>query len=147
MITLKNIFPKKQNLVYEICIALLILLWSYTAFSKIIEVNDFRNALNNKIFSTAFSAFLIWFIPTIEITAAFLLIFMKTRFIGLLISTSLMFVFTVYIALVLFGYFEKTPCSCGGVIQILNWKSHLWFNLLFLVIATWACIIHRKIRT
>ncbi|MGY0036285.1 MauE/DoxX family redox-associated membrane protein [Pedobacter sp. NJ-S-72] len=58
-----------------------------------------------------------------------------SRLLGLILSALLMVLFTGYIALVLSGYYDHIPCSCGGVLNSLEWRTHLWFNVFFLVLA------------
>lgn len=114
--------------------SILILLWIYTAFSKIIEYDEFKGQLTNQVFSKGFTKVLAFVLPAIEILAAVLLLFSKTRLMGFLLSLLLMGVFTAYIALVLSGFYSYTPCSCGGVLKSLSWKAHLYFNCVFLFI-------------
>ena len=114
---------------------LLVFLWVYTAASKLIDVGEFKRQLANQTIGKAAAAFLLWFIPISEILTALLLLFHKTRLSGLLLSAMLMFLFTGYIGLVLLGYFERTPCSCGGVLKEMGWQLHFWFNIFFLAIS------------
>ena len=114
---------------------LLVFLWAYTAASKLIDVGEFKRQLANQTIGKAAAAFLLWFIPISEILTALLLLFHKTRLSGLLLSAMLMFLFTGYIGLVLLGYFERTPCSCGGVLKEMGWQLHFWFNIFFLAIS------------
>ncbi|RZK43373.1 MAG: hypothetical protein EOO90_03690 [Pedobacter sp.] len=125
--------PKQQLL--QIFGSLLILLWAYTAGSKLAAMEEFEKELKNQVFSDSISNQLIWLLPITELLAAGLLLFTAARKIGFMLSTLLMAVFTIYIALVLGGYFHKFPCSCGGVLKELGWQAHLWFNLFFLSIS------------
>jgi len=77
-------------------------------------------------------------IPAMEIAIAVLLIIPRTRHYGLLTSTGLMGIFTLYVAFIL-TTMKDLPCSCGGVIQQLNWKEHLIFNSVFLLAGMLAC--------
>jgi len=124
---------KEQILIYS-C-TLLVFLWIYTAFSKLVDLKDFKHQLANQTFGKRTATLLLWFIPSSEITAAVLLLFRKTRFVGLMLSALLMLLFTAYIALVLLGYYDRTPCSCGGVLKAMGWQMHLWFNVLFLTLS------------
>lgn len=121
-----------QTLLLKIIGALLILLWAYTALSKLIDLQEFRSELNNQNFSKTTAALLLYLIPISEISAVLLLLFKKTSRIGMALSAVLMAVFTAYIFLVVIGYYDKTPCSCGGVLKELGWTAHLFFNLFFL---------------
>jgi hypothetical protein len=87
-------------------------------------------------------------LPSIELIAAGLLMFSKTRKMGMLLSFSLMAIFTIYVAMAVIGYWENIPCSCGGVLNQLGWKDHLWFNLFFTFLAAAGIYLlrsqHRK---
>lgn len=115
--------------------SILILLWIYTAFSKIIDYDEFKGQLTNQVFSKGFTKVLAFVLPALEILTGVLLLFHKSRLAGFVLSALLMGIFTAYIALVLSSYYNYTPCSCGGVLKSLSWKAHLYFNCLFLFIA------------
>lgn len=125
--------------------SILVLLWVYTAFSKIMEYENFNRQLHNQTFSPDLAEILVWLIPTLEIITVLLLAFSKTRLTGLLFSTLLMGVFTTYILLVITGYYDRTPCSCGGVLIEMGWQTHFWFNLLFLSIAILGTFLQLKL--
>ncbi|GGH20450.1 MauE/DoxX family redox-associated membrane protein [Dyadobacter endophyticus] len=115
--------------------ALLIILFSYTAVSKIITLQVF----NSQLAMQPFPAWSIWpltlLIPVSELAATALLLIKSTRLCGLYASATLMAGFTAYMGLVVAGFFSKTPCSCGGVLQQMGFEAHLLFNLFFLTIA------------
>ncbi|MGM9475236.1 MauE/DoxX family redox-associated membrane protein [Pedobacter sp. GSP4] len=123
---------------------LLVLLFSYAAFSKLFTITAFDEQLHNQSFPGWLADFLLYFLIPAEIVTALLLCFKRTVMAGLLFSTVLMLAFTAYIALVLSGYFEKVPCSCGGVLKSLGWKPHLIFNLVFTALAITSLTIHLK---
>lgn len=114
---------------------LLILLFVYTAASKLLDFGQFKAQMYNQTLPHEVASGLIWTLPGIEIIAAILLLFEQTRLAGLYLSNVLMILFTGYIALVLLGYFGRVPCSCGGVIKSLGWKNHLLINLFFLLLS------------
>lgn len=123
---------------------LLIILWGTTAASKLGNLEEFKSELAKQVFSENLAAFLLIAVPVSELVAAALLAFSKTRLYGLIISLILISAFTLYIALILAGYFSKVPCSCGGVLKLLGWKSHLIFNLVFTAITITTLYIHLK---
>lgn len=129
---------------YHIGYILLIILWGTTAASKFGNLGEFKTELAKQVFSENFAAFLLIAVPVSELVAAALLAFSKTRLYGLIISLILISAFTIYIALILAGYFSKVPCSCGGVLKLLGWKSHLIFNLVFTAITIPTLYIHLK---
>jgi len=123
---------------------LLILLWVYTAASKLVDFNAFERELANQAFSRKTAQILLWVIPTVELVAAFLLLLNKTRLAGLTFSFFLLLLFTGYVALVLADYYDRVPCSCGGVLKQLDWQAHFWFNLFCLGINTIGLLLVRK---
>lgn len=118
-----------------VCTFLVVLLFMYTATSKLLDMGRFAAELHNQPIPQTITPYLVWMIPSLEIIIAFLLIFEHTRLIGLCGSFMLMSVFTVYTALVLLRVFQRVPCSCGGVIRQLTWPGHLVFNICFVLIS------------
>lgn len=131
----------------NIGICLLIILWIYTAGSKLADYQDFRHQLKLQHFSTQTILILQWLIPISELTAGVLLTMTRTRRIGLYLSCSLLIAFTAYVALILSGYYIKTPCSCGGVLKLMGWRAHLVFNTTFLLLNIYSIyFFHHKER-
>ncbi|QHS56558.1 hypothetical protein GWR56_13775 [Mucilaginibacter sp. 14171R-50] len=118
--------------------ALLILLFAYAATSKLMDLNLFRHEMYNQNFPKEIAGALIVLIPAAEILAILLLLISKWQVAGLLFSVLLMTAFTGYTALVLAGYWDRVPCSCGGVLQNMSWTAHFFFNLFFLALAAAA---------
>lgn len=114
---------------------LLILLFIYTAVSKLIDFDQFRNQMFNQTLPHWLISVLIWTLPEIEIGTAILLVFEQTKIVGFYLSAILMVLFTGYVSLALLHYFDRVPCSCGGVITALGWKMHFLFNLFFLLLS------------
>jgi len=122
-------------LVLNLICFLLVLLFVYTATSKLMDMERFGRELRNQPFPKAWAAWMIWLLPIAELLIAGLLFFDRTRLKGLMGSFLLMSLFAGYTALVLSGVFHKVPCSCGGVIRQLSWPQHLVFNLFFVLIS------------
>ncbi len=122
----------------------LIVLFTYAAGSKLLELRRFRAQLYLQPFPHAFSDMLLYALPCIEIIAALLLAFSLTRKTGLYIALILMALFTGYISLVLFGYWTSIPCSCGGVLEHMSWTTHLIFNWCFLIATILAVAGHHQ---
>lgn len=135
---------KKYHNIYTAGYIMLILLWATTAASKLGNLNGFQSDLDRQVFTKTFNGILLYAVPIAELVAAALLTFEKTRFIGLAVSLFLISAFTAYIILILLGFFNKVPCSCGGVLKFLGWKAHLYFNLFFMVLSGSAIYIHIK---
>lgn len=94
----------------------------------------------NQVFSKSIANILVWAVPFIELLAGGLLIFLKTRLAGLYASLLLLMSFTVYIGLVMINVFGRIPCSCGGILNHLNWEQHLTFNLAFMLLTSTAIL-------
>ncbi|MGC4102348.1 MauE/DoxX family redox-associated membrane protein [Ferruginibacter sp.] len=114
---------------------LLILLFVYTGTSKLIEYQKFHEQLEAITFLKPFAGFISIALPAIEILAGLSISYKPTMRIGLWIAAILMTAFTIYVAAMLAGDKTKLPCSCGGVMKALTWRKHLWFNIIFTVLA------------
>ena len=126
----------KKPLIIEMICGSLVLLFVYTAFSKLADFDDFKRQLSMQVFPPVTVEILLYLIPGIELLAVILMIVKSSRMLGLILSALLMVLFTGYTALVLSGYYDHIPCSCGGVLNSLEWRAHLWFNAFFLVLSS-----------
>ncbi|MDX5483195.1 MAG: hypothetical protein LPK07_16060, partial [Hymenobacteraceae bacterium] len=133
-----------KHLLSEGITALLILLFFYTALSKLLDFQAFEGQLLLQPFPAWAMPYLLWGLPTVELVACWLLFRRGTRRPGLYLSTLLMGVFTGYVALVLSGAFGSIPCSCGGVLEQMGWMEHLVFNTFFLALAIVGTRLHLK---
>lgn len=129
----KNIMNSRKHII-EIISLSLIILWSYAAFSKFADMERSHSEMLNQVFPALMANVLYWLIPTIEVGLCVLLVFTKTRLMGLYGSLILISSFTLYIAIVMTGAFGRVPCSCGGVLRNIPYGTHLLFNLFFVVL-------------
>lgn len=134
----------KENSI-EILVALLILLFFYTATNKLLDFHGFVRQMQMQVFPETTIPFIVYSLPAVELITTALLYFNRTRFAGFIISTLLMLVFTIYIGLILLGYFDRVPCACGGVLKSMSFQTHFYFNLFFLAIAIFGTIKQYKI--
>ncbi len=118
---------------------LFIILFTYAAFSKLSDYESFTIQLGQSPLLSAFAGWVSWFIPTIEIGIAILLMFNHTRLFALVASFGLMMMFSAYIYIIV-NYSEFVPCSCGGILEKMTWNQHLIFNLFFCFLAAVAII-------
>lgn len=137
---------RRQHL-FNIGIALLILLYSYTAISKFLDQYRFVFQMKLSPFSLVknFAALLGWIVPMIEIGIVIGLCFDKTQKQTLYFSLALLMIFEIYIVGMLMTGL-KLPCACGGVIAFMSWKAHVLFNFLFITINIIAIRLLRKER-
>lgn len=126
---------KRSKWLAELISHLLALLFLFTAASKLFSFQNFVWSINNQPFDNRWTPFLVVSLPLVELITTFLLLWPKTRLKGLLLSAILMFVFSVYITLVTFHFYDRVPCACAGVFAKLSWPQHLVFNIFFLALA------------
>ena len=124
---------KHSNLITKIISMLFLLLFVYAAVSKLLDYQKFKIQLVQSPLLATYASILVWFIPTLELIIAMILL-SKYKSLGLKLCLGLMIVFTIYIWYTL-NYSDYIPCSCGGIISDLNWTEHLIFNLFWIVFA------------
>ena len=134
--------PPRQ-LYIEIVVALYVLLFLYTAIMKFRDIPFFIGSMSHTPVLRPYATILAGMIPAMEIAIAILLIIPRTRHYGLLTGTGLLGIFTLYVAFIL-ATMKELPCSCGGVLQQLNWKEHLVFNSGFLLAGIVACYWNKQ---
>ena len=133
-----------RKVVIEIIAALLVLLFLYASVSKLLGFSLFVDEINNQPFPNWMTPYLVVLIPGSEILIALALLFDRTRMVGFYASLILLFLFTLYSALVMFNVFDYVPCSCGGMIKKLNWREHTLFTASFLILSITAIALSRK---
>ncbi|OJW58279.1 MAG: hypothetical protein BGO55_23560 [Sphingobacteriales bacterium 50-39] len=121
----------QKNVVSNIISILFIILFTYTASSKLSNFKSYSHSMYNQPIDKTFIPYLIYGIPFFEIISVFFLLSTTKRIMGFYLSEILMLAFTGYIVLGLNKYFGHIPCTCGGVIQSLSWTQHLYLNIFF----------------
>ncbi|WP_333625517.1 MauE/DoxX family redox-associated membrane protein [Sphingobacterium siyangense] len=114
-------------------------LYMYTGWAKFNNIAAFIRG-NSKIPLLGQYAKLIGYgIPSLEIMLAILLIVPVSQIkrFALWTSTLLMAVFTIYLSLMV-QFVEKKLCHCGGVIESTGWKTHIAFNIIWLIAGLYA---------
>lgn len=128
---------KLKNLSIEIICLLYVVLFVYAASSKLLDFKNFQIQLGQSPMLSAYAAWIAVLIPFLEFFISLLLLLPQSKLIGLYASFSLMVLFSTYIVVIL-NYSSYVPCSCGGVLENLNWTQHLIFNLVFVFLALTA---------
>ena len=149
MTNYSNSFRSSQRIraaLMDVLSALLVLLFSYAALSKLFSFSAFRAQMQVQPFPLPVAQALAILLPFLELLAASLLIFKRTAIIGLWLSFALMLEFTGYAGLALLHFWGHVPCSCGGILGKLPWGPHLALNSLFLVITIMGLNITYKER-
>ncbi|MFD2285954.1 hypothetical protein GJU39_01310 [Pedobacter petrophilus] len=136
----------KTNIWLTYCTNALIILWGYTSLWKLAEFDKFKHELYLQFSNREFSEIFVYLLPAVELFLVVLLLIEATKKIGLVFSVALLTIFTIYIVLILSHFFRSTPCICGGVLELLGWKSHFFFNLFFLSLNIIAIKILNKTR-
>lgn len=115
-------------LIFELIRYSLIILFLYTAYHKLTDIDGFeKNILRSKIIS-GYSSFIKYPLPAIEILVVILLFLNRYLLYGLYASLFLMFSFTIYlIALNNFSMFYG--CSCGGIFNEMSYANHVMINI------------------
>lgn len=131
--------------IIDIISAFLIFLFVYAAVSKLTDYELFVTQIGQSPILTSFAGLLAWSIPLVELIISGLLVFERTRLLGLYAAFSILTAFTVYIFLAS-RFSEVVPCSCGGVLSQLNWNEHLIFNIIFLTGNVFAIIFFGSTR-
>lgn len=130
----------------ELITVLLIILFIYTASSKLLDIAAFRKQMLNQPLPETLKQNLVWLVPVSKITTSIFLIIKPLRLYGFVLAFLLMLAFTLYVSLILAKAFAYIPCSCGGILNTLSWEVHLIFNIVFTILALAGIIIERKRR-
>ncbi|MCH7407290.1 MauE/DoxX family redox-associated membrane protein [Belliella aquatica] len=110
----------------------LITLWVYTGISKLVDFHGFKGAILNQSFSNEIGEYVAFIVPISELIIAGMLVFGKTRFLGLIASICMLCVFSTYVGLVWSEAFDRVPCGCAGIFESMGWGAHLIVNLILL---------------
>lgn len=113
---------------------LFVFLFVYAAVSKILDFESFQAQLSQSPLISVFTGIVSFSVPFLELLISLLLVFPKTRSVGLITFFGMIASFTFYIFFIL-NYASFIPCSCGGILDDLGWREHLFFNLVFLVLS------------
>ena len=138
-----SVSAKISNVFIEFSCMLFILLFSYASVSKLLDFETFETQLGQSPLLSAYAGTVSVGIIVIELLASSLLIFQKTRLIGLYLSFFLMMIFTTYIIVIL-NFSPYIPCSCGGVLQELSWQNHLFFNGAFIILIITSLLLNYR---
>lgn len=136
----------KRSVIIDLIAIGLMILFLYTAISKLIDYQITRIQLADTPFIGPLAPVIAWAIPVLEIITVVLLFLPLSRLWGLFASFILMLLFTIYVVL-LVSFSNTLPCSCGGVLEELSWKQHIIFNLFFTALSLWGIWLYRSMHT
>lgn len=120
-----------------------VLLFTYAAISKLLDFENFQIQLAQSPLLSAYAGIISYAVITIELLIALLLCINKTRLFSIYGTLFLMTGFTVYIYLIL-NYSDFIPCSCGGILEKLDWSQHLVFNFICVILSLLSIYILEK---
>lgn len=132
------------NLAIEAITAVLLLLWIYTGLNKVIHYDKFSFELGRSPFLQHIAPLVAILVPAGELLTAILLIFKRTRVVGLYGSLFSMTLFTGYVYIML-QYAYDLPCSCGGIIELLTWEQHLLVNMGLTLLTVLALLLQNRL--
>lgn len=127
----------KSNFLKELSTALLIILFLYTAITKALDFSNFSGVIDQSYVLEGYGKYIAVLIPVLEIIIVICLFLPFMRRLGFLMSIFILVAFTCYILYMLLTA-SKLPCHCGGVIDRMTWKQHIFFNLFFLLISIYG---------
>lgn len=127
----------------EIFSSLLILVWVYAAFSKLMDFEKFKLVLTSSPLIGRFADTIAIGLPFLELSIATLLFVPKYRLWGFRASLVLMSVLTAYLGYMI-AFVPHLPCACGGILEKLSWREHLIFNICLTLIASLGLLIYKR---
>lgn len=129
-----------QILITNSLALLFISLFAYAALNKPFSYSVFKDQLSQVHPIAQAATFLAWTIPLFELMVVVLLLWPSFRrwgffsFLGLILLFTGFLIYTLYFSL-------YTPCSCGGIISGIDWRSHILFNLFFIGLAVLGILL------
>jgi len=125
---------KTRSIIADGISALFILLFIYTATSKIFTFKDFSNVLYVVPVIHSLPGTAAVSVIAVQIIVGLLLIIPFTQKTGLYATVLLLLIFTVYL-IYMVNFVDILPCNCGGVSSYLSWENHIWFNTILIFLA------------
>jgi thiol-disulfide isomerase/thioredoxin len=133
-----------KRTIIEAIALVFVILFLYTGINKFMDYYIFKEQIALTPILSQVASWIAIILPSIEIIVSVILFLPKTRIKGLYASLILMLLFIGYIVYIL-NFNEHLPCSCGGFIQALSWKQHLWFNGILTVLLILAIYLSGKL--
>lgn len=134
---------KQKLLITNIISALLLILFLYTAVTKLMDNESFRYTLSRSPLLAPVAGIIAWLLPVVELAIVVLLFIPTFQRWGLVASLILITFFTSYLAYMI-AFTPNLPCSCGGVLAALSWKQHIFFNLVFILLSLTGIYLYNR---
>lgn len=122
-----------KNLITETIIFLLLIMWAYTFASKIFDFDTFDRQIKGAYLLSVGGTLLPYLLQLVHLGIVGLLINKNWRNVGLLVSLTVLVLYTGYLIYVL-KFAPSIPCSCISLISGMNWTDQLYFNFIALTI-------------
>lgn len=125
------------KLMFYAGVYLLILLFSYTGISKIIEYNEFLIKIMKSPLLLDFARPVSVLTPLAELTTVFLLLMRRFLKSGLLLACFLLTMYTSYLFIGV-SYHAGFSCACSGVFGSLGYREHLVVNIILCCVSIYS---------
>jgi hypothetical protein len=132
---------KRKAIIIDGISYLLITLFVYAAVIKVLDFTKFSVQVSQSPLLRPVAPIVPFAIPLGEVLIAFMLLVPRWQLKGLYASYTLMLSFSLYIIAVL-HFSEYIPCSCGGILENMNWTQHLIFNGAFVTLSAVAILLY-----
>ena len=133
----------KKTILVEVISYFFILLFLYTGVVKLSEIHLFREQMISSPFLGPLAGVFSWALPIGEILLAIALFIPALRLKALYGTLVLMSLFTLYV-IIIFFVDSRLSCSCGGIIEQLTPKQHIFFNSACVVLSALAIALHKR---
>lgn len=132
-----------RRIILEAISCLLILLFVYAAVSKLLDYERFSIQIGQSPVLSGIAKVVAPLVIAVELLIAIGLSLLRFRILAFYAAFGLMVMFTTYIVIIM-NYSPYVPCSCGGILEDMDWSDHLIFNALFTVICAIAVVLQSR---
>jgi hypothetical protein len=137
-------FAAKTRALITTCItSLFILLFIYTATSKILAFQEFSNTLYTVPLIGQFRVAVSALVIAALLISGILLIIPFTQRSGLYSALLLIIIFNCYLVYMV-SFAVVMPCTCGGITEFMSWKGHIWVNTLLILLASLGILTNQS---
>lgn len=124
-------------LVSTLVVTLCIVLFGFSALDKYINRDSFMVQMGKSPLMTGFEPYLKWAVPVVELAICLVMIWPKSRQVGLYAFYTVMVLFSFYI-MALLRIDETIPCGCNALTEKMSLQWHVGMNLAFCGLAVWG---------
>lgn len=130
-------------LFFELIRYILISIFLYTTYHKITDIKTFEESLLRSKLLSNLHIYIKYLIPLFELLIIVSLFIDRYIMIGLYLSLSLLFIFTIYLFF-LNNFSVFHGCSCGGIFNTMTYSEHIIANLFLILINILAIFLYKK---